>query len=390
MVLLVSAGHAEDMIGAGLASHLQPWPISILPLVGSGGPYRRLGLQPSGPLLEVPSGGFPFNSLENFVADMKAGFVSTSWGQWQAAQKQGKEARAVVVVGDAYALAVGWLASGRGRQPLYHLQPLISSHYIEGRSVWERLRQPNQFGAEDFLFYERWLHRSVQASYVRDQVSEQRARRLGMKRAHFLGSMAMDILPAPERSLEALRDSRPLLALLPGTRADVQFSLPIMLQTAERLPEMQAMVAWALPINQLAPGPEWQLVQLEEQTWLLQKDNCRVWLLRGAFSAILHQATLTLGTAGTGNEQSAGLGIPVVGFATAGPQFVEAFARRQKQLLGEALRLVAPDPALLARALRFWLENPRERQKAGQAGRERMGPPGALPRIAQVIAQRLE
>jgi uncharacterized protein (TIGR03492 family) len=389
MVLLVSAGHAEDMIGAGLASQLQHLPLSILPLVGSGHPYRKLGLQPTGPLLEVPSGGFPFNSLTNFVADMRAGFVSTSWGQWQAASQQGNLAQAVVVVGDAYALAVGWLAAGQGKRPLYHLQPLISSYYIEDRSVWERLRQPNQFGAEDFLFYERWLHRYLRASFVRDQVSEKRAQQLGMHKARFLGSMAMDILPAPERSLEGLRDARPLLALLPGTRADVTFSLPIMLEAAALLPEMQAMVAWALPIEQVTAGPGWQLIPQQDQVWLLQKGSCQVLLLRGAFSAILHQASLTLGTAGTGNEQSAGLGIPVVGFATPGPQFVEAFARRQKQLLGDALTLTAPNPVCLAQTIRNWLENPTQRLSAGQTGRERIGPAGALPQIAQIIAQEI-
>ncbi len=377
------------MIGAGLASQLQHLPLSILPLVGSGHPYRKLGLQPTGPLLEVPSGGFPFNSLTNFVADMRAGFVSTSWGQWQAASQQGNLAQAVVVVGDAYALAVGWLAAGQGKRPLYHLQPLISSYYIEDRSVWERLRQPNQFGAEDFLFYERWLHRYLRASFVRDQVSEKRAQQLGMHKARFLGSMAMDILPAPERSLEGLRDARPLLALLPGTRADVTFSLPIMLEAAALLPEMQAMVAWALPIEQVTAGPGWQLIPQQDQVWLLQKGSCQVLLLRGAFSAILHQASLTLGTAGTGNEQSAGLGIPVVGFATPGPQFVEAFARRQKQLLGDALTLTAPNPVCLAQTIRNWLENPTQRLSAGQTGRERIGPAGALPQIAQIIAQEI-
>ena len=40
---------------------------------------------------------------------------------------------------------------------------------------------------------------------------------------------------------------------------------------------------------------------------------------------------------GTANEQAAGLGIPVVGFATAGPQYVAGFAARQQRLLGAAL-----------------------------------------------------
>lgn len=386
MLLVVSAGHAEDLIGAALLKHLPPGMSKVLPLVGSGKPYHPLGLEPLGPHLEVPSGGFPLNSLGNLIADLRAGFVSTTLGQWRTARLQ-KNTKAVLVVGDAYALAVGWLATRQSKAALFHIQPLISSHYIQGRGLIERLRYPNQFGAEDFMFYERWLHRQLRASYVRDPATLSRTRKLGMHKAKFLGSFAMDILGSPELDLTPFRDGRPLLALMPGTRQDVNYSLPIMLQSASLLPEVQAMVAWGLPFDRLQLPPDWRIEPAGSQRVQAVKGDLRIDVWRGAFSAIVHQAKVALGTAGTGNEQAAGLGVPVVGFATLGPQYIKPFALRQKWLLGQALHLCEPNPKAIAQALRERLSEGPIRDQASNEGRKRMGPPGALQQIARELME---
>jgi uncharacterized protein (TIGR03492 family) len=187
---------AEDLIGATLCQQLEGLRLAALP-VGPGKRYEGRVERILGPRKQMPSGGFPFNSLENLLADLQAGFLQEIYLQIRAAQLARREVRAVAAVGDAYALAVGVLASNWGQLPLFHLQPQISHYYWAGRSVWERLRQPNQFGAEDYMFYERWMHRFVRAVYVRDKPSEQRAHQLGMHKARFVGSMAMDTLGPP-------------------------------------------------------------------------------------------------------------------------------------------------------------------------------------------------
>jgi uncharacterized protein (TIGR03492 family) len=337
----------------------------------------------------MPSGGFPFNSLDNLLADLKAGFHLEIVRQIRAAQLARREVRAVAVVGDAYALAIGVLASSWGQLPLFHLQPQISHYYWGGRSVWERLRQPNQFAAEDYMFYERWMHRFVQAVYVRDKLSEQRAHQLGLYKARFVGSMAMDTLPAPERDLSSVLDGRPVLVLLPGTRGDVRFSLPLMLQSAALLPQMQGLVAWAADFSQVPLAEGWSLSVLDDQTALAQQGPHRVWLLRNAFSAILHVGQVAIGTAGTANEQAAGMGIPVVAFPTPGPQYIYPNALRQSRLLGKALRLVQPQAEVVAQAVRAFLTDEQAREAARKEGLERNGPRGALPQIAQEIRQAL-
>lgn len=398
-LLIISGGNAEDLIGATLAQHLAGLRLAALPLVGPGRRYEGQVERILGPRKQMPSGGFPFNSLENLLADLQAGFLQEILLQIRAAQLARRELRAVAAVGDAYALFVGVLASDWGRRPLVHLQPQISHHYWAGRSVWERLRQPNQFAAEDYMFYERWMHRFVRAVYVRDKLSEQRAHQLGMHKARFVGSLAMDTLGPPERDLSGLLDGRKVLVLLPGTRADVRYSLPLMLQSAALLPELQPLVAWAGDFSRL-PLPEgWALTLRDEQTAIASTGTCpsrsgsspahrgdqRVWLLRGAFSAILHAGHLAIGTAGTANEQAAGMGIPVVAFPTPGPQYIYPNALRQSRLLGKALCLVEASPEAVAAAVRRFLLDPQAREEAIREGLERNGPRGAMPKIAAEV-----
>lgn len=383
-VLIISGGNAEDLIGASLAK-LLGGEVLALPLVGDGQRYEGIAKAILGPRKPMPSGGFPFGSPANLIADLKAGFIGDSLEGWRTARKTGAEVGAVAVVGDSYSLFVGVLAHWAGGAPLFHLQPQISRYYWGERSTLKRLKQLNQFGAEDYLAYERLMHRYVQAVYVRDKLSEARALELGMSKARFVGSMAMDTLGGPERDLNPVLDGRPVLVLLPGTRGDVSFSLPIMLGAASSLPETQPFVAWAGDFADV-PRPEgWGLEVQDADTAVLSKEQIKVWLLRRAFSAILHVGRVAVGTAGTANEQAAGMGVPVVGFPTRGPQYLLPNALRQTRLLGRALKLVEAHPKVIAEAVRARIPDGPLRDEARHDGFERNGPRGALLEIANTI-----
>ncbi|SEJ59676.1 conserved hypothetical protein [Deinococcus reticulitermitis] len=395
-LLLISNGHAEDLIGAALGRELRArgaGPLLALPLVGEGRAYASLA-EMAGPRLTLPSGGFPFGSLANLRADLQAGLVSASVGQWLAAIRQGSGARHVVVVGDTYALAVGALAarmmpgaSTRPRLPLTHLQPLVSVLYAQGMTPTAHLRELNALGANLFMPWELALGRRAERVYTRDAPSARHLALSGVNAA-YRGSFAMDILPPPERDLTPLQTGAPALALLPGQRGDAATSLPLMLEAVRRLPELQAFVAWPREFSELPPLPGWNVQIRDEGTALASWDQTPVWLLRNAFSAILHAAHLALGTAGTANEQAAGLGVPVVGFPTRGPQYVTGFAARQRRLLGVALTLTPPEAEAIAAAARTLLAGP-ARDQAVQEGRKRIGRAGALPQIAQELLARL-
>lgn len=394
--LLISNGHAEDLIGAALGRELRArgaLSLRALPLVGEGHAYAGVA-EVGGPLLTLPSGGFPFGSLENLRADLQAGLLSASVGQWLAAARQGREAQHVVVVGDTYALGAGTVAARavpgaatRLRLPLTHLQPLVSVLYAQGMTPTAHLRELNALGANLFMPWELALGRRAERVYTRDASS---ARYLALRgvNAAYRGSFAMDILPAPERDLTPLRTGQPVLALLPGQRGDAATSLPLMLEAARHLPEMQAFVAWPRPFTELPLLPGWDVQIKDEAVAVASQDQTRVWLLRGAFSALVHAAHVALGTAGTANEQAAGLGVPVVGFPTVGPQYVAGFAARQQRLLGAALTLTAPEAESIAAAARSLFSGP-AREQAVREGQERIGAAGALPQIAQDLLTRL-
>ncbi|MGC8968889.1 MAG: lipid-A-disaccharide synthase-related protein [Thermus sp.] len=368
-VLFVSNGPTEDAIGARIATGLgcEVW---ALPLVGRGQAYEGVTPHILGPRKEMPSGGFFFGSISNMIADLRAGFLSMSLAQWR--EGLATRAKAVVVVGDAYALTVGVLAA-KGA-PLYHVNPLVSAYYLKDAKLWEYLLD---WGGSDFTPYERFLHRKARAVFVRDEPSLQRLQQMGISHAYWYGSFAMDLLPPPERDLTPLVGDSPLLALLPGTRGDEAFSLPIMLQASRHIPLTPA-VAWAKPWKALPPLPGWSIKEVDGQTLCVEKDGKIGWILQKAFAAILHRSRLALATAGTATEQAAGLGIPVVAFPTPGPQYTRAFARRQKRLLGEALRLTSADAHSVAAELLLLLQNSELYDRASRTGRERIGPQGGI------------
>ena len=85
---------AEALIGAALCQQPEGLHLAALPLVGPGKRYEGRVERILGPRKQMPSGGFPFNSLENLLADLQAGFVQEIFLQIRAAQLARREVRA--------------------------------------------------------------------------------------------------------------------------------------------------------------------------------------------------------------------------------------------------------------------------------------------------------
>jgi len=100
---------------------------------------------------------------------------------------------------------------------------------------------------------------------------------------------------------------------------------------------------------------------------------------------------LIVGLSGTGNEQAAGSGLPVLSFYGRGSQYNKRFADAQKQLLGDALYLVKDnDPLPIAAEIWHLLRNPERMQQMGLVGKERMGSPGAVQKIVAFILESIK
>lgn len=399
-ILLVSNGHGEDAIGARLALELRALEpeleLAAVPLVGRGMAYERSRVRVEGPRLEMPSGGFMLTSPGVLARDLRAGFARMSREQYQAVRRA--EPDAVLVVGDVYAL---WAAlrfargPGGGRPPVYLVQPLVSAYYADGMGWRERLERLSRTTVDGFVWAERRLMRAAERVFTRDERSAALLRSLGVAQASFVGNPMMDLAAAPELSLAGVLDGSKVVALLPGSRDDLLFSLPLMLRTVERLDGVQALAAIGGTAGRVVLPAGWAWVSptaaeaaASAERVALGPGGQRVPALGAAFAAVLHASSAALGTSGTGNEQAAGLGLPVVGFPTGGPQYLPAFARAQARLLGEALTLAPPEPEALALLVRRALEDPGVRARAAAAGRERMGGPGGARRVALAVLGR--
>jgi len=120
---------------------------------------------------------------------------------------------------------------------------------------------------------------------------------------------------------------------------------------------------------------------------LASREAVEIAFVRDGLAASLGAADVVLGQAGTGNEQAAGLGKPVVAAAAPGesPQSVGWYRMRQQKLLGDALVVLSEDDDAFARDVLALLADRDRLAAMSAAGRERMGSPGASDAIAQAV-----
>ena len=399
-LLFVSNGHGEDAIGGHLAeTFLKADPnleIEAVPIVGRGEPYERAGVKMLGPRVDLPSGGFTFTSLKLLRADWKAGMRQMCRDQFWAIRRAQPDA--VIVVGDIYALwaSLRFTRADARKPPVFQYQPLVSLRYMDGVTARDRLDRLNRVTVDAFIAPERWLMRSTERVYARDEMSADYLRKSGVPQARFVGNLMMDLL-TPERDLNSIPDARPALALLPGSRDDHLFSFPLMLEAAAQLPEARALAAFNGNLDRIALPTGWSWTSPTDversasaERVALHASGARAPVLTDAFAAVLHAAQVVIGTTGTANEQAVGLGKAVIGFPTRGPQYLEAFARAQRRLLGAGLILTAADPAQIAAAVRRTINDATLLETLQRTGTERMGGAGGSSRVAQETLETLQ
>ncbi|HEY8486093.1 MAG TPA: lipid-A-disaccharide synthase-related protein [Limnochordales bacterium] len=373
-LLIVSNGHGEDAIAAHVAAALaRRHPgrrMAAFPLVGEGGAYERAGIPRAFRSRPMPSGGFGWQSLRWFLQDLRAGFLSLTAAQMDALRRLRPRTRALLLVGDIYPV----LLTASFAVPKVFVAT-ARSDYISPHTRLEA----------------RLMARSCRMVFARDAVTARGLRRMGVSAA-CVGNVMMDLVTPRGWSL-GLAEGRPVLALLPGSRHDALDNLREMAQCAwqvmARHPQLQVVAALARPVQEPHRVAPFRLQPAgageQEQGldgWLAGGPGAPIRVTWRAFADLLHRATVVLGLAGTANEQAAGLGRVVVAFPRQGVQYTARFAARQKRLLGDAL-VLARDSRHAAQELIRLLEDPEERQRRGQEGKNRMGPAGAT---AQLVA----
>ena len=409
-VLLLSNGHGEDLSGAALGSQLRQRGVAVeaLPLVGHGQAYRQAGIPVLGPTRDFSTGGLGYTSLAGRLTDLREGqftYVLRLLGRlWRRRLRY----RLVVAVGDLVPVLGAWLT---GQESAVYLVA-YSSHY-EGR-----LRLPWPCG---------WLLQRprVRAVWSRDQLTaKDLSEQLG-RPVDFLGNPFLDPLlegataagrPGEEPSGGATAASRPVVAVLPGSRLpEALGNLTLLLGVLERLPAanggseeapiLRAALVAALKPTAIAAAAAplgWRFVQGDRaagpEPAALQRQGRRLELHWNRFAAVLASSDLVLAMSGTASEQAVALARPVLQLAGPGPQFTEGFAEAQRRLLGPGVQCAAGPVgqdntlAATARMLASMLDRladpvagPTWRRELEAIAAERLGATGGSDRIAAAI-----
>ena len=367
-VLIVSNGRGEDAVGAAVASLLRRTvSVEAFPLVGLGDAYGSIPLVE--PRRQLPGGGFALRGgIRSLLPDLRAGGLGLWRRQRDALKRRAGRDQAVVVVGDTYAL---WMAA-RARSSIVFVATAKSESN-------ERHR-----GLEIMI-----MRRHAGAVFARDAQTADALRRRHVD-ARFAGNPLVDVIPEPAGALP-LPPGAPVALLLPGSRADALRNMMVLLRLCRRVAESEpAIFVAALP-------PALEMARLVREAtaarWTVDgaflRSPAAAVLLTRDFGSAVRRATVVIGLAGTANEQAAALGTPVVAFAPRGAvQYTRAFMRLQQRLLGAALVPAADWERAAEMTIRL-LRDAGERARHGAVGRERMGPPGAVPAIVAEVEQLL-
>ncbi len=375
-ILVVSNGYAED-VGAAAVIRALPLPdvsVSVYPLVGFGGHFPP-EVTLLDPRRDLPSRGFGLRAgwaaLAALQNDVRHGLI----GFWRAQRRTLRAQRGhhtlVVAVGDVYCLA---MASAAGGPTVYLVAP--KSEYIAPHSPLER-----------------WLIRKLACEvFSRDELTATALQRHRI-RAQYLGFWPMDALTFSGETF-GLPPDRPVVTLLAGSKPPAFDNLLLLLRAASAAaaaaaPRPAVLVAWA---PHLSTDRLRRLVATGGGVWVdarrFRFDGIDVTVTTDHYADALRCATVVLGMAGGANEQAAGLGKPVVAFPGTGPQFTPRFLEEQQRLLGDAL-VATSTWRDAAQALATLLGDPRERERRGQVGLERLGGTGSAQAIAQRLLDRL-
>ncbi len=364
---VLSNGHGEDAIGARLLKELRrqegSLSLSAFPLVGLGKSYAEAGFSLHGHRRALPGGGLTFHSLTLLEADLRAGIISHTIRQLR--DLSSLRTDFLVTVGDVWAQLLSRLVKVR-RHNRVSVQTLVSSHLSAGR-----VTAPNRIFMERITLFERVLLRGSRRVFVRDEATASWLRANAVAQATFPGSLLLD---GPR---ERVATGTPIVVLLPGSRDWAHRPLGVMLEAARLAPGFRYSLPWTGSELSLPPG--WRVTG-----GVISGSGVSVELTSGPLEPLLRKASAAVGTSGTGNEEAAAMGLPVITFEVAGLH-TASFMANQQRLLGESLLPVAGTPAAIAAQLQGVIEDEPLRERIAKAALERFGAPGGIGRMASEI-----
>lgn len=347
-IILLPNGQGEDLVAAGIIKGLpSALDITVLPLAGEGKIFDDLPVKVIGPRKKMPSGGFSARNLWTLPRDLFSGLFGMLREQWKTLEEiRGK-----------FDLAAG----------IGDIVPLLACRKLKVPFVFVGVNKSDYYRTFGYNYtpWEKWMLKAALRVYARDQLT---ADNLNFT---YAGNPLMDCIGIPGL-LSREKEVKRAVGFLPGTREeDVPKNLEDFEKIVKALTQLDRNFTFLIALKQpkLLPGPTPFEVR--------------------PFADVIYGSDIIIGLSGTGNEQAAGLGKPVVSFPGRGAQYNSRFARAQKQLLGEALALVKRDPQKVAEEVWEILNDHGRYNHMSRTGKLRMGEAGAIPKISQDIVKLL-
>ncbi|NQU17556.1 MAG: hypothetical protein HQ564_05765 [Candidatus Saganbacteria bacterium] len=345
-LLIISNGHGEDLVGAKLAEEpatKRRGSIIALPLVGEGKAYKCKVL---GPRKKLPSGGFSLRNLSYLWKDIANGLFGQI-GQFYKILTNEKP-DLVIAIGD--------------------IVPIICAKITKAPFIFIGVNKTDYYEWFGYSYtpWEIWLLKSAKKVYTRDQLTADNLK-LKSIRAEFVGNPLMDTLSPITYNL-----SPKTIGLLPGTRdSDIDQNINDFIRISKEIKKLDDKIEFVMALK---------------EPRVLTSGVPSPFIVK-PFEEVLAESSVILGLSGTGNEQAAGLGIPVISFPGQGSQYTKKFGEAQTQLLGKALAFIPERnfQKISNKCLEI-IGDPRLRENMGKSGKERMGKPGAIETIAKNIS----
>ena len=377
-ILFLSNGFGEDAVSAGLINEFRKrkgnYSFSALPLVGRGKQFEVFDINLAGPRSEMPSGGLVNNNIMALLKDFYSGLIRLTIEQIKFLRDGNKKFDFIVCVGDRY--------------------PLILASFFTGLPI-AFVGVAQSVRLYGYSFFERYLLKTrAKMIFTRDEDTAHNLQKYEIN-AKFLGNPMMDTFSLEGPSLD-FSDSSGVIGILPGSRKEVNYNLKISLKVCSILylasPSLVFLVALSPNVSknelfQSISDAGWSFREEKDFIILKHIDGAEVMLSQNYFGWIIKHSQVLLGLSGTGNEQAAGLGKPVVTFWSPERQVRPAFMKHQKSLLGDSLIIVSSEPEIISKKLLDILNDPVMREKYGNEGVKMMGGRGGISKIVDSLEE---
>ncbi len=323
-VVIISNGHGEDAIAVNLVKQLQSLELNVeilaCPLVGNGHHYIEHGLKPALKNPQFPSGGF-IRSFKILFQDIFAGLITHTLSQVFRLKKVCSDADFVICCGDVFCLVMGSFS----HKTIYFLPTAKSETFMQHSVV------------EKFI-----VSKFARFSFPRDEQTTSAFKQDGLT-AIFFGNPMMDNLISSKKIVFPTEPEK-VVGLLPGSRNEaiqnLKFILTVCLNLKDKLNRhFVCALSKNLTISDFEFSADWAVESHEQGSLLTHKHlGVRV-LFTYEFLAIINQADVIIGLAGTANEQACFLNKPVVCFEGFGSQSSLQRFKEQQKLLGPLIHL---------------------------------------------------